>query len=158
MLLRGNPNLPLTVGWFVLQDAPVPKHTDVMRPTARIAPWISRGNSSPLESWASWIPWERITRCHGIPARKIPYLYRPPPARRHPFRRAAVRVPPVSKSYFSSLLSGQRSVHRSRNCCPSPSRRSSRRRHAAKRGENRMRTGVLEIRSAVEVPFRWFKL
>lgn len=96
MLLRGNPSLPPAAGRFVLQDAPVPKH-----PTARIAPWISRGTSSPLGNRASWIPWERITRRYGIPARKIPYLYRPPPARLPPFRRAAVRVPPASRSYFS---------------------------------------------------------
>lgn len=114
MLLRGNPGLP-SARWrwrrqrFVLQGAPVPKRTDVTRPTARIASWISRGNSSPLKSRASWIPCERIARRHGIPARKIPYLYRPQlPLVSYPFCRAggsrSCRIP---RSYFSSLLSGQ---------------------------------------------------
>lgn len=154
MLLRGNPSLPPAAGRFVLQDA-VPKRTNVTRPTARIASWISRGNSSPpkpsfLDSSGKDNPPPRNPRTEN--SLSVSPVSRPPPSLSP---RRGSRSSRIQELFLLAPIGPERS---------SPAwetvvlRLLENPRGTGKRGENRTRIGVLENRSAAEVPFRWFKL
>jgi len=128
MLLRGNPACHRRRDDFVLQDAPVPKRNGCNAPYGQdrvvnlVGQFVPTREPSFLDSSGKDNPPPRNPRTENSLS-VSPHL----PPILHLFRRAGIHAPPASRSYFSSLLSGQRApVHCSRNCCPSPLRGSSR--------------------------------